>query len=91
MGIYTVHVYEAGVFVVSGDDAEPVVSSSVAGGSDAAGRPYPSTQFLFPSFDAGAPDRAVLALAGHKNLSTPQRYMHLSPAAVLRRVPALDG
>ena len=30
----------------------------------------------------GAPARAIQELAGHSELSTPQRYMHLSPAAI---------
>jgi site-specific recombinase XerD len=29
----------------------------------------------------GVPARAIQALAGHQDLSTTQRYMHLSPAA----------
>jgi site-specific recombinase XerD len=30
----------------------------------------------------GAPARAILELAGHQDLTTTQRYMHLSPAAI---------
>src|SRR5205814_8189148 len=30
----------------------------------------------------GAPARAIQELAGHQDLATTQRYMHLSPAAV---------
>ena len=32
--------------------------------------------------DRVAPARAIRELAGHKDLSTSQRYMHLSPAAI---------
>jgi site-specific recombinase XerD len=39
----------------------------------------------------GAPVRAIQELAGHKDLSTTQRYMHLSPSAVADAIRLLDG
>ena len=38
----------------------------------------------------GAPARAIQELAGHQNLATTQRYMHLSPAAVEGAIRLLD-
>jgi len=38
----------------------------------------------------GAPARAIQELAGHQDLSTTQRYMHLSPAALGTAVDLLD-
>ena len=39
----------------------------------------------------GAPARAIQELAGHQDLSTTQRYMHLSPAAIESAIWLLDG
>ena len=39
----------------------------------------------------GAPARAIQELAGHVSLSTTQRYMHVSPAAVESAIRLLDG
>jgi site-specific recombinase XerD len=39
----------------------------------------------------GAPARAIQALAGHQDLGTTQRYMHLSPAAIESAIRLLDS
>jgi hypothetical protein len=39
----------------------------------------------------GAPARAIQELAGHQDLTTTQRYMHLSPAAVESAIQLLDA
>ena len=38
----------------------------------------------------GAPARAIQELAGHQDLATTQRYMHLSPAAIEGAIRLLD-
>jgi site-specific recombinase XerD len=38
----------------------------------------------------GAPARAIQDLAGHMDLATTQRYMHLSPAAIEGAIRLLD-
>jgi integrase len=39
----------------------------------------------------GAPTRAIQELAGHQDLTTTQRYMHLSPAALQSAIELLEG
>jgi integrase len=39
----------------------------------------------------GAPARAIQELAGHQDLATTQRYMHLSPAAIADAIRLLDA
>ena len=39
---------------------------------------------------AGAPAKTIQELAGHQHLSTTQRYMHLSPAALDSAIRLLD-
>lgn len=38
----------------------------------------------------GAPARAIQELAGHRDLVTTQRYMHLTPAALESAIQLLD-
>src|SRR4026208_380052 len=38
----------------------------------------------------GAPARAIQELAGHQDLATTQRYMHLSPAAIEGAIALLE-
>ena len=38
----------------------------------------------------GAPARAIQELAGHQDLDTTQRYMHLSPAALDAAIRLLE-
>jgi site-specific recombinase XerC len=39
----------------------------------------------------GAAARAIQELAGHQDLTTTQRYMHLSPQAIEEAIRLLDG
>ena len=38
----------------------------------------------------GAAPRAIQELAGHQDIGTTQRYMHLSPAAIKSAIQLLD-
>lgn len=39
----------------------------------------------------GAPTRAIQELAGHRDLTTTQKYMHLSPSAIFDAIRLLEG
>ena len=51
---------------------------------------HPAAHVLFAPGDARRTRRAIQELAGHMDLSTTQRYMHLSPAAVEAAIRLLD-
>jgi hypothetical protein len=38
----------------------------------------------------GAPARAIQELAGHQDLGTTQRYMHVSPSSIATAIQLLD-
>ena len=72
-----------------------IVQDHVARAARAAGA-KPGVHILRHTFCShlamqGVPARAIQELAGHKDLKTTQRYMHLSPAAVEGAIRLLDA
>jgi integrase len=72
------------------------VIKAIRGSQRVAGLPHAGVHVLRHSFCShlamkGAPARAIQELAGHADLSTTQRYMHLSPAATEDAIRLLDG
>ena len=53
-------------------------------------RPYPAATFCSHLAMRGAPARAIQELVGHQDLTTTQRYMHLSLAAKDSAIRLLD-
>ncbi len=50
----------------------------------------PAAHLLLALGDAGGASEGIQELAGHADLSTTQRYMHLSPAAIESAIRLLD-
>src|SRR5207249_4724433 len=81
-------------------DGKPItrdrVIKAIRASQRVAGLPHAGVHVLRHTFCShlamkGAPARAIQELAGHANLSTTQRYMHLSPAATEDAIRLLDG
>jgi integrase len=81
-------------------DGKPItrdrVIKAIRGSQRVAGLPQSGVHVLRHTFCShlamkGAPARAIQELAGHADLSTTQRYMHLSPAATEDAIRLLDG
>ena len=73
-----------------------MVIKAIRASQRVAGLPHAGVHVLRHSFCShramkGAPARAIQELAGHVDLSTAQRYMHLSPAATEDAIRLLDG
>jgi integrase len=93
------HRHLRGPLVVCGDGGAPLtqhhVQASVKRAARRANLSNVGVHVLRHTFCShlamrGAPARAIQELAGHSDLSTTQRYMHLSPAAVENAIRLLD-
>src|SRR5580704_12875135 len=92
------HLRSARVFCLP--DSRPItrdrVIKAIRASQRVAGLPQAGVHVLRHTFCShlamkGAPARAIQELAGHVDLSTTQRYMHLSPAATEDAIRLLDG
>jgi integrase len=93
------HRHLRGSRVLYRDDGFPLTEGGVQGlvrrAARRAGLPSNGPHRLRHTFCShlamrGAPARAIQELAGHRDLSTTQRYMHLSPAALDSAIRLLD-
>ena len=93
------HRHLLGPLVICTDDGRPLTQRVVQGYVRRAARKaqlrHGGVHILRHTFCShlamrGAPARAIQELAGHQDLSTTQRYMHLSPAAIEGAIRLLD-
>lgn len=96
---FQAHRHLRGPRVLCRDDGRPltqkVVRELVRKAARRAGLANEGTHTLRHTFCShlamrGAPGRAIQELAGHKDLSTSQRYMHLSPTAIESAIRLLE-
>jgi integrase len=94
------HRHLRGPLVLYQDDGSPLTEGLVQGfirrAAQKAGLYNNGPHMLRHSFCShlamrGAPARAIQELAGHRDLTTTQRYMHLSPAALDSAIRLLDS
>jgi integrase-like protein len=94
------HRHLRGSLVLYQNDGSPLTEGLVQGyvrrAAQKAGLYNNGPHMLRHSFCAhlatrGAPTRAIQELAGHRDLTTTQRYMHLSPAALDSAIRLLDS